>query len=347
MMVPFLISNRPLDAEILRGERIHGDPIAFQPLPAKPFSTGPVAFLRFWNAWGKSVSASRAVLSAARRAGPVQVVAAGGFVAAPVVKAARLEKIPIIMLNLDATPGRANQWIAKYATKVYTTAPVDQVWSRAKGLAQWTSIPPIVRRAARAPGVAPECRAKLGLEPDRPTLLVTGASQGAQSMNSLMAALVRAHGPAFCDARWQIIHQTGRFGTDELTAAYGAAGIPAKVEPFIREMGAAWGAADFALSRAGAGSVAEAWANLVPTIFMPYPYHKDEHQERNAGPLVRAGGAVIATDQVEVPANMHSVAPVILDMLKDPSKRWKMKAALAGLGPADGAIRVAEAILAG
>ncbi|MBS0196937.1 MAG: glycosyltransferase [Planctomycetes bacterium] len=334
----FLCSERPGDAEMLRAERLGNKPVEFVPIPAQPFSLRPKPMMKFLSHWGKAVRAARAEITAARASGnPVIVVAMGGFVAAPVVQAARVEKCPVVMVNLDATPGRANGWIASHAVKVLTAAAVEG--------RPWEVIPPIVRRAAHAPGSAAECRRRLGMEPDRPTLFVTGASLGARSINQFLMAFVEAHAQDLRDGGWQVIHQTGKSDTEELRAVYNSARIAACVQPFFREMGVAWGAADLAVSRAGAGSVAEAWCNRVPTVFLPYPFHSDQHQKRNAQPLVAAGAAVMATDEVDPGANMRSAAPVVLALLQDRDRRNAISGALHALGPTDGARRAARVVL--
>src|SRR6185369_12742683 len=116
--VRFLCSDRPLDAEILRAERLGGGAVGFEVVPAKPFGSRPVTLAKFVWSWGGAVRAGRAAILAAKKDGPVWVVAGGGFVAAPVVQAARAENVPVLMLNLDAVPGRANRWIARHAEKV-------------------------------------------------------------------------------------------------------------------------------------------------------------------------------------------------------------------------------------
>jgi UDP-N-acetylglucosamine--N-acetylmuramyl-(pentapeptide) pyrophosphoryl-undecaprenol N-acetylglucosamine transferase len=331
----FLCSDRPLDAKILTEESAKHTVI-----PAKPFGLSPRVLGKFLTHWGLSVRTSRAVLQDVKKHNTPIVVAMGGFVAAPVAQAARVERCPVILVNLDAAPGRANRWIAKRTKVVFTAAQVpDPSWRRVR---------PIVRAAARAPGTPQECRTRLGLDPSKPTLFITGASQGARSLNELGAAI--AHSKPDLLRGWQVIHQTGDRESTGLKEIYTAAGIPAVVEPYFRAMGVAWGAADLALSRAGAGSVGEAWANTVPTIFLPYPYHKDEHQKHNAEVLVQAGAAVCVTDRIRADANLSTDAQApgshLLALLSNPDQRLRMKHAYATLGPTDGAAEIAREILA-
>lgn len=333
----FAVSGRPLDAQILKDESRE-----FEVIPAEPFVLRPRGLLRFLNSWGKSVRTARAVIQKLRHEhGQVEVVATGGFVSATVAQAARAERVPVTLVNLDATPGRANRWIARHATRVFTAAETPGV--------KWPVIRPIVRAAALASGDTRACRSKLGLDPDRPVLLVTGASQGAGSINKLLVAMVEKHATDFTSRGWQVIHQTGpRTGTkdiDDSRAALKSAGIDAIVEPFFRQMGLAWGAADLAVSRSGAGSVAEAWANATPSVFLPYPYHKDQHQRANAAALVRAGACVIEDDLIEADKNIARAGATVLSLLRRGEKREAMRAALRGLGPADGALTVAKALV--
>lgn len=333
----FAVSARPLDAQILKDESRE-----FEVIPAEPFVLRPRGLLKFLNSWGRSVRATRELLQKLKREhGRVDVVATGGFVSAPVAQAARVERVPVTLVNLDATPGRANRWIARHAARVFTAAEAPSVG--------WPAIRPLVRAAAMAPGDARACRTKLGLDPDRPVLFVTGASQGAGTINKLLVALVEKHASDFVSRGWQVIHQTGpRTDAKDIENSRGAmksAGIPAIVEPFFREMGVAWGAADLALSRSGAGSVAEAWANATPSVFLPYPYHKDQHQRANAAILLRAGACVVEDDLIDPEKNAGRAGATLLELMRDDAKREAMRAALKSLGPADGASTVARALV--
>ncbi|MCC6950150.1 MAG: UDP-N-acetylglucosamine--N-acetylmuramyl-(pentapeptide) pyrophosphoryl-undecaprenol N-acetylglucosamine transferase [Phycisphaerales bacterium] len=330
----FVCSERPLDTEILRSQRVGDQAAEFVAIPAQPFGVGPRALVRFMRKWGASVRAGRGLIREGRSRGPVVLVALGGFVAAPAAQAARVERAPRLLVNLDAVPGLANRWIARFATRVVTSTPVQ---GRA-----WSVVPPIVREGALGRGSAAECRRSLGLDPFAPVLLVTGASQGASSINRFMQAFAgRADRPL---SGWQVIHQTGKSDAEECRAAYASAGVPAVVRPFFDGMGTCWGAAEVAVSRAGAGSVAEVWASGVPTLFLPYPYHRDQHQRYNAAPLERAGGALIGTDQIDQARNLEMLGPVLAELLASREKRESLRAGLASLGPADGAARCAAEI---
>jgi UDP-N-acetylglucosamine--N-acetylmuramyl-(pentapeptide) pyrophosphoryl-undecaprenol N-acetylglucosamine transferase len=343
--VRFLCSERPLDVEILRAESLGGRPVEFEVIPAKPFGARPLTLAKFVWSWGGAVRAGRAAIAAAKKDGAAWVVAGGGFVAAPVVQAARAEKVPVLMLNLDAVPGRANRWIAKHAKKVVTTIEVVGHGPKTGRGTQWDLIPPIVRGAAVCSCPQTECRAALGLAPDHPTIFVTGASQGAQSINRFMGAFAKKYADELQRGSWQILHQTGKFDEKALREDYEAAGVAHVIRGFFREIGQAWGAADVAVSRAGAGSVAEAWANRVPTVFLPYPYHKDEHQKHNAAPLVAAGGAVLVKDHIDAAKNLEDAGAALMELVRNSSKRAAMRAGLEKLGAADGAGRVAAMLV--
>lgn len=329
----FLCSDRPIDAAILRAEGA-----AFEPLSAKPAGLRPRAMLRFLRAWPRAVRTAERLIARERDAagGRVIVAAMGGFVAAPAVKAARNLRVPIILVNLDATPGKANRLIARSADACLTAAIGEAPdW--------WTRVPPIVRAAALPPGSPQECRRRLGLDPERRTLVISGGSQGAGTINDAIIALL-ARRPDLLQG-WQVFHQCGDKGEQALKDAYAQAGVPAVVTPFHRGMGEVWGAADLAISRAGAGSVAEAWASATPTLFLPYPYHRDQHQKHNAEPLAKVGGAAILDDRIDPPTNAAALEHELNRLLRDAPALAGMRASLRSLGPADGADRVAAALL--
>lgn len=330
-----ICSDKPLDAAIL--ERAV---VACTPIPARRFSLTPGGATRLALSWGKCVRACQRAIEMARADSPggVVVVAMGGYVAAPAARAAKAAGVSLAIVNLDAAPGLANRWIAKRAA---LRCIVNETTLAGGG--EELRIRPIVRQGAIASEPREQCAVRLGLDAGLATLLVTGGSQGASSINGLLEALARRRSGAF--AGWQALHQSGDAKWSErLNKAYAGAGVPAVVVETIEDMGSAWGAAEAAVGRAGAGTVAEVWANAVPTIFLPYPHHKDEHQRRNAAPLVEAGGAVVERDLIDPMRNLEGPGAAIAALLRHARRREAMRQGLRRLPPADGAARVAEAL---
>ena len=173
---------------------------------------------------------------------------------------------------------------------------------------------------------------------------MTGASQGAGSLNDLLRLLAVEERGAF--GGWQVLHLVGNAGRDAVEDAYRRAGIRAVVSSFLHEMGLAWGAADLALSRAGANSVAEAALNAVPTVFAPYPFHADLHQKWNAKPLEDEGLAALAEDLVDPGRNRATLGAALVGLMRDHARRESMRAGLAARPREDAALEIAHAAAA-
>jgi len=326
----FACSTRPVDARML--EHVGAD---FTPIPAEGLSPRPLKLVRFMRAFVAGRAAARDLLA---ERGARAVIALGGYVTGPVVHAAHAMKVPVLLVNLDATPGKANRWVAKRAARVLTACATPSMPGFAERI---VGMP--VRRAALAPAARVECMAKLGLEPGFRTLLVTGASQGATSLNELMLHLLTHHRGAF--GEWQVVHLVGNAERGSIEQAYRGARVRAKVIPFLHEMGLAWGAADVALSRAGANSVAEAILNAVPTVFAPYPYHADLHQKWNAAPYHDEGVAVLCEDRIDAMKNMPGMGNALLGLMGDHARREAMRARLTARPREDAALEIAHAAL--
>lgn len=325
----FLCSDRPIDARML-GE--HG--AAFEALPSAPLRGSPAGAWAFARG---QIAAVRRAIDAVRRFEPDVVVAVGGFASVAGAIAARRFRVPAILCNLDVHPGRANRLLRPLCRRTVSSVAVP-------GRRGFESVVgPFLRRASRPTGDPAACRRLLGLDPHRPTLLVTGASQGAASLNRLPPIWLARDASAF--EGWQVLHLTGGGDPEPLRQAYAAAGVPAKVEPFQHPMGVAWGAASLAISRAGANSVAELHANAVPSVLVPYPFHRDRHQWLNAAPLVELGGAVVVEDRLEPEANLATIAAAADRLLRDPAKRLAMANAMRRSPPRDGAAAVAQMLL--
>jgi len=329
--VHFACSERDVDRRILTEAGV-----AFTPLPVRPLPSmkKPWQALPFVRAYAR---AKRRALGLIRERNVRLIVSTGGFVSAPPVAVAKRAGVPVMLVNLDAVPGKANRWLIPKATEHYSVYPSDKM---PRGT---TTVALPVRRSCIGPDNPRQAREAIGLDPDLPTLFVTGASQGAESINKAMVELCGRDAFRHAIRGWQVLHLAG---TDEqarpLREAYERVGVPATVLDFCHTMGMAWGSADVAISRAGAGSVAEVAVNAVPSIFLPYPFHRDQHQKLNAQPLVDLGAAIMLEDAVDPAKNVERMIAPLGALLADDAKRGAMRDTLRQREAGDGAMVLAE-----
>ena len=327
--VIFLTTNRALDRQLL--EKTNYEQIEQTVLP---FTLNPLRIPRFVLRWFAQVRATTEVLEDLR---PRAVLGLGGYAAGPAVVAAHKLGLKAAILNPDAIPGRANRFLARRVRLVVPQWDVSARYFRSHSpLAVW-GCP--IRPDFAAPVEQAVARAHFGLEPDRPVVLVTGASQGARSVNRVM----RRVWPEFSRSypEWQLLHLTGQADEAETVEEYRQAGSFAYVLAFTHEMWLAVAASDIVVSRAGASTLAELTAIGRPSILLPYPYHRDRHQHANARVLVEAGAAFLIEDRLEPELN-HMPVAAALAKLVDPAVRASMTRAALTLRKADAAERVAE-----
>ncbi len=331
----FLCSSRAIDARILEAAGAE-----HTPLPALPPGKHPRQAIAFARTFVSSFRMTGEQLGVRAEHGQVALVAMGGFVCPPAALAARKMRIPVTLVNLDAEPGKANKFVDRFAERVFTAADGPRVPRN------WTRVGPILRASILTKSTRGQSRKALGLDPNLRTLFVSGGSQGAGTINDAMRSLVAKHADHF--GGWQVFHQAGpaKDGDEThigaLRKAYADAQIPAVVVPFCDRMGEAWNAADLALCRAGAGTVAEVLGTATPAVFMPYPYHNDDHQKKNAQHLASAGGAQILTDHIDEAKNVIALREALGSLLKDAKTRDAMREGLKRLAPDDGAATVAQ-----
>lgn len=317
-------SQRSIDQRMLEGTGLD-----MHPLPARPLGASPLALARFAVGFARGARATTALI---RTHSVDAVIATGGFVAAPALLAARRAGRPTMLLNLDDPPGRANRLAVRWADRVLSSIDCDLRGAR--------RIAPPLRAAAIAADDPATCRKRLGLDVDRSTLLVTGASQGATTLNALVTELAATRADAFDG--WQVLHLAGPGLARGAQVAWDAVSIPCVVEEFLDDMGSAWGAATLAVTRGGANTVAEVAVNAVPCLVLPYPYHADDHQRSNAAPLAQRGGAVIATDHIDLAANVADAGRTLLSLLGDKARVADMRTALGDQRPDNGTVDVTE-----
>jgi len=251
-------------------------------LPAVGMTRGKLAqfIVGFW----KSYRASRKLFG---ERPPQAVLAMGGFTSAPPVLAGKACGAAGFLHESNTIPGKANRWLAHFVDQAFVGFPT------AAGRLHHTNIlctgTPV--RPQFQPTDAGSCRMALGLAPDRPLVLVMGGSQGASGINDLLLQAL----PQLLKAvpNLQFLHITGANDAPKVQAGYHAHQAKAMVRPFLTEMELALGAANVAVSRAGASSLAELAAMRLPSVVIPYPAAADNHQFHNARAYVETGAALL------------------------------------------------------
>lgn len=299
------------------------------PLPRKLNADLVRLPLRVWQA----VRQTRALLDAVRAD---VVIGFGGYVALPAYLAARdlrrRRRVPVVIHEANARAGLANRVGAR--TAVRALAAVGDSGLRAGevvGVPVRASITGLDRVVLRA-----QARAKFGFADDARVLLVFGGSQGAQSINRAVAAAAEQ----LAAAGISVLHAHGPKNTLELPPS--AAGEPRYVAvPYLDRMDLAYAAADLAICRSGAMTVAEVSAVGLPAVYVPLPIGNGE-QRLNALPVVAAGGGLLVEDAQLTP---DFVAGTVAGLLTDSPRLAAMTVAARQAGHPDAARRVAQIAL--
>lgn len=320
--IVFACSSREIDRRIL-------DPMPYGVVsqPVRPLPRGPRGWPAFLKAWVASSLQARQMVRDLR---PAAVLGTGGFAAAPLVKAAASRGIATALLNPDAVPGKANLFLARRADVIFTQFPatLSAFPAGVRGKVRCVGCPVAERFLTATRALAVE---RFALRGDRATLLVLGGSLGAASINDVLAALA-ADMTALAEA-WQVLHITGPTkdqspvgaGKQRDSGGDGATGPHAVRLEYCHQMELAYAAADLVLCRAGAATVAELAATATPAVFLPYPYHKDQHQKLNAAPLAEAGAAVILQDRISAAANAEMLRRELIPLMQDSRRLAGMK----------------------
>lgn len=277
----------------------------------------------------KSVREAGRILDRRR---PDVVAGFGGYVSVPAYLAARRRRLPLVVHEGNALAGVANKLGARFTRHVATSFPDTELrHARHIGLPIRRTISTLDRAALRTRG-----REHFGLDPDRPTLLVTGGSQGARRINH---AVSRA-ASALAEAGVQVLHAAGR--PEEATPDRVPGGPAYHVVSYIERMDLAYAAADLVVCRAGANTVTEVAAVGLPAAFVPLPIGNGE-QALNAHPVVEAGGALLIDDDA---LNEAWIASAVVPLMLDPERLQTMSRAAADLMPRDADVELARMIVA-
>ena len=321
--VTFVGTAAGIESRVIPREGLTLDTIRSAGLKGK----SPAALLRgllllplsAWDAW-------RVV--AKRR--PSVVIGVGGYSSGPVVALAALRGVPTLLMEQNATPGLTNRLLARVVRAAAVTYEESLGTFGAKAFVAGNPVRPeffASGDAAAADG--------------RTRVLVFGGSQGAHAINVAMAgaaAVLAAAAPGV-----HVTHQTGERDLDMVRDAYAAAGLEARVEPFLFEMHREMRVADVVVCRAGATTLAELTAAGRAAILIPLPTATDDHQRRNGEALARQGAARVLEQRDLTPARL---AEEIAALAGDTGERARMAAAARRLARPDAARVIVDRVLA-
>lgn len=251
---------------------------------------------------------------------PAAVVGFGGYPALPLLLAARLRRLPILIHEQNAVLGRVNRLIAKRASRIATSFPATRFLpATIPATVTGNPVRPAILTAADVPYTEPGTAIRI---------LVIGGSQGARVLSDTVPAALAALPPEL-RRRLRVQQQCRPEDLERVRAAYAAAGIEAEIAGFFADVDKRLAATHLVVSRSGAGSTAEITVIGRPALLVPYAHATDDHQTANAQALAHAGGAVvIAQDKFTV----ERVATAFADLLGDPEQLSRMAAAARSVG---------------
>ena len=275
-----------------------------------------------------------------RKIKPDLVVGTGGYVCGPVLFLAALQGIPTCIQEQNAMPGVTNKILAHFVKKVFLGYQEAGKYFGGNSEKIFTGNPirKEILEVSRATAIE-----KFKLDPAKKTILVSGGSRGARSINDAMA-LVETSLAGRSDV--QVIHIPGETGHEKFIGQVEKNVLMSdniKVFSYMHDMPLALAAADLAIFRSGAIGLAELMARGIPSILVPYPYATANHQEHNARAVEGAGAAVVILDK-ELTGEI--LLKQIESLLADDSKLQKMKAAAKALGRPEAAEDIARKVLA-
>lgn len=300
-------------------------------LPAVGLSRG--GGFAFARGFAQSYLAARRLFSAEP---PEAVLAMGGFTSAPPILVGKSFRAATFLHESNTIPGRANRWLSRVTSQAF----VGFSEAAARLHTRQVKVTGTPVRPQFQPGEIAACRQGLGLDPERPVLLVTGGSQGASGLNSLVIQTLPLL--AMLAPELQLFHLTGPNDVEKVRAACATHKIKAVVRPFFGEMHLALGAATAVISRAGASSLAELAAMRLPSILIPFPAATDNHQYFNALAFEKTGAARLLEQKNATP---EILATWVVELVENVTVRSNMQASLMPWHSPRAAEQIADSIM--
>ena len=325
----FLCTERPIDREILQKS-----PWPFETQPVKPIPRPRLKeIVNFFQCWRASMKLCRRIMQQEK---PAAVLGLGGFASGPALKTASRLQVPTAMLNPDALPGRANRFCRKYAQRIFVQwqQSLDH-FGEDKSKCIVTGCP--IRKEFV------ELTAKRQKNNKEKLMLIMGGSQGGRNLNqAVVKTLTEIRDQKSLLQHWHVVHITGTQDKLMVEEKYQTCGLNVEVLSFSHQMPQLLVQADLVIGRAGASSLAELTATGIPSILLPYPYHKDQHQLCNGRILEQVGAAKVVIDQCDEFKTAQALKDVLEEILTEEERLEQMARAAAGIGKPDAALRVAH-----
>ena len=290
-----------------------------------------------------SLAQSLAILMKNR---PGFVLGVGGFSSFAVVLAAWILRIPTAIQEQNAVPGMTNRMLSRFAQTIFTSFESTREFEHCPKTCyvgnpvrkpHQKPLQKTDRKSARTETAEPTTSNHR--HPDRFTLLITGGSQGATSINT---AVIDAFKAMKTVSNFHIIHQTGARDLEKIRATYRELDIPAVAQAFFTDMPRLQKTADLIISRAGAGTLSELSLLGKPAILVPFPHAADDHQTVNAASVVKKGGALMIPDH---DLNGERLKTLLNELTDDPVRLERMGKAMKSMAMPDADKKIAAHIL--
>ena len=323
----------------LEADIVPKEGLAFETVNIQGFkrSLTPENLVRGAQAFGGVVKA----MSIVRRFKPDVAVGTGGYVCGPILLASSLMGIPTLIQEQNVMPGVTNRLLSRFVSCIAMgTKEAAEHFPKGKRVFTGNPIREEVMKARSEDG-----KKMFGLDPKAKTVLVSGGSRGARSINRAMIGVL-AHYAGRSGV--QILHVTGKVGYDETLENLREAGVDLSaagnlfIEPYLYNMPHALACADVAVFRAGAIGIAELTARGVPSVLVPYPFAAANHQEMNARAIASAGAARMILDRELTAERLLSV---LAELLSEDAKLKRMAKAAKKLGRPKAADEIASRVI--
>ncbi len=321
-------TGRPVEEQALRGRGWEHRVLKVRPLAGRGWAEKMLSLCIL----PLSVARAMVWLHAFR---PHVVLGVGGYVAGPVLVAAKLMGIPTALHEQNVTPGLTNRMSGRFADVIFISFP--QTERSFPGRKVICTGNPVRRDILEAAGG----ELQLSHDPGKAhRILVLGGSQGARAINTMVSSALLLLWNS--GVKLQVVHQTGPEEVQQIKKIYEDAGLKADVLAFISSVGEKLAWADLVISRAGAGTLSELTAVGRAAILIPYPHAAGGHQEFNARELSQAGAAIFFRED-DIGAVKLSAA--IQELLDDPNRISGMAKKARRLGRPDAADIMARELM--